>query len=354
MSTYRKERNLIIITLDDASGDYTLDINTAILYGVKGNPIKVCPRKREIANLFPCWSTNATNLSHIICCMLDNSTKTSEYARYAKALQGADKVDALGIQGLNLYREQYEYICDNIKSLAKWFKENPNTEFRFDRFRDWCNFEKVRGSLGSLATQLTPEMYTSILNYTRRGEALTIEELSVCAYYLTKGKLWEYHKGNIHTLIDYIEKCRLMDKKPDKVNNFMKEYVETKKAYDLYRTEYDNRLMAKQYAKHEKAWEFAYGNYVVVIPKSAKEIIDEGQNMHHCVGSYANNVINGDTYICFVRHKDTPDTCYITCQVHTDGRIGQYYLAHDRHISTDEDISFKSEFAKYLREVWGD
>ena len=76
--------------------------------------------------------------------------------------------------------------------------------------------------------------------------------------------------------------------------------------------------------------------------------------MHHCVGGYVDRVVEGSTYICFIRHKDTPDECYITCQVHTDGRIGQYFLAYDRHIHTKEDCAFKDAFANHLREVWGE
>ena len=53
MSNYRKERNNIIISLDGMSGDYRLDINTGVLYGIKGTPIKICPRKSEVINLFP-------------------------------------------------------------------------------------------------------------------------------------------------------------------------------------------------------------------------------------------------------------------------------------------------------------
>jgi hypothetical protein len=75
--------------------------------------------------------------------------------------------------------------------------------------------------------------------------------------------------------------------------------------------------------------------------------------MHHCVGSYVNRVLNGDTYICFVRHKDTPDECYITCQVNTDGTIGQYFLAYDRYISTDRDKAFYNAFQAHLKSVWG-
>jgi hypothetical protein len=144
-----------------------------------------------------------------------------------------------------------------------------------------------------------------------------------------------------------------MEKTPNRQNNFMREYLETKNEYELRKTEFDNKKMALNYAKYGKAWEFEYGNFKIVIPTTAQDIVTEGSRMHHCVGTYVNRVLNGDTYICFVRHKDTPDECYITCQVRTDGTIGQYFLAYDRYINTDEDKAFYNAFAEHLKKVWG-
>ena len=350
MSTYRKERNIIIITLNNASGDYRLDINTGILYGIKGNPVKICPRKSEVRDLFSYYrSDRGNNLEHLLYKMIDNCTKTSEYVRYVPSLLAADKIDALSVGMLDLYDEQYQYVGNNIKSLVAYMRENE--EFCFSSFKAWCEFEKVRNSLGATANLLTPEMYAAIK---RDLNNITPDELSVCAYYLGRGKYWEYHNHNVDNLVHYIEMCRVMEKEPQKVNNFMREYCETKKGYELRKTEFDNKKMAMNYAKYARAWEFEYGNYMVSIPTCGQDIVTEGERMHHCVGSYVNRVIENTTYICFIRHKDTPDTPYITCQVHTNGEIGQYFLAYDYYISSDEDRAFKEAFARHLREVWGE
>lgn len=350
MSTYRKERNNIIITLDNTSGDYRLDINTGILYGIKGNPVKVCPRKSEVRELFPYYcSDRGNNLEHLLHRMISNCTKTAEYVHYVPSLLAADKIDALGIGMLSLSDKQYQYVGNNIKSLVAYMRENE--EFCFSSFKAWCEFEKVRNALGTTANLLTPEMYMAIKSDLND---ITLEEIGVCAYYLGRGKYWEYHRGNVRTLIHYIEMCRLMEQTPQKVNNFMREYCETLKTYELRKTEFDNKRMAMNYAKYARAWEFEYGNYVVSIPTCGQDIVTEGERMHHCVGSYVNNVVENKTYICFVRHKDTPNIPYITCQVYTNGEIGQYFLAYDRYISSDADRAFKEAFAKHLREVWGE
>jgi hypothetical protein len=347
MSTYRKEKNLIYITLDGKSGSYKLDINTGVFYGIKGNPIKSCPCS-AIRGLFPYQRRqNATNLEYMLYTMFSRTTNTAYYVEAAKALQSADKLDALKIPCLSAYDEDYIYLGDNIKALSAYIKDNGTDNLSARAFRSWVEFEEAKKELGSVADLLTPEMYHAL-----KAWNFSKKEMEACAYYLGRGKLWEYHRGNISVLSDYINFCRYMQKEPQKVNNFMREFCETKKEYELRKAEYDNRRMAENYAKHSKAWEFSYGNHTIIVPKTAQDIIDEGARMHHCVGSYVNCVLDNSTYIVFVRHKDTPDNCYITCQVHTNGNIGQYFLAYDRYINSDEDRAFYDAFQKHLTEVW--
>lgn len=350
MSTYRKEKNLIIISLNGASGDYKLDINTGVFYGVKGNPIKTCPRKNEIVKLFPYYrSENGNNLEYILHRLFDYCSYTREYSRYVSAMQSADKLDAIGVPCLHLGEEQLSYLGENIKPLSAYLKEHNPNGFDYHEFHSWNEFEIARKRLGSVIDLLTPEMYFAIKRHITN---ITTEEIVVCSYYLGRGKMWEYTDGRIDKLARYIEFCRIVEKAPIKTNNFMREYCETKKLYELRKAEFDNKRIVENYAKQSKAWEFSFGDYVVVIPTTGQDIVTEGEQMHHCVGSYVDKVVTNGCYICFVRHKDTPDIPYITCQVHTDGRIGQYFLAYDNYIKNDEDKEFKEAFAKHLASVW--
>ena len=347
MSTYRKKKNLVIISLNGASGDYKLDINTGMFYGVKGNPIKTCPRKTEVRNLFPYYENEkGNNLEYLLHQMFDFCTNTAQFSRYTEALQSADKIDAIGIDRLRVNIDQYAYLGKHIKALSTYLKEN---EFHYYEFRIWNEFEIAKKALGSAANLLTPEMYLAMKDGI---ENITAEEIAVCSYYLGRGKMWEYENGRIDKLARYINYCRMMEKIPQKVNNFMREYCETRELYNLRKTEFDNKRIAENYAKQSKAWEFSFGDYVVVIPTSGQDIVTEGEVMHHCVGSYVDRVVNNTDYICFIRHKDNLDKPYITCEVYTDGRIGQYFLAYDRYINTAEDKKFKEAFAEHLANVW--
>lgn len=349
MSTYTKEKNIITITLDGSNGSYRFDINTGIFYGIKGLPVKICPRKREIYSLFCPRNRSGSNLAYIVSRVFDNGGNTSAYPNYVSAMQGADKIDALGFPLLSLYYEHYAYLNNNIKSLSAWLKDHDKSEFVYHNFSRWCEFDKAKKSLGAAADLLTPDMYYAI---TQSRLNLTTEEIGVCAYYLGRGKYWEYHNGNVSSLVNYIDYCRALKKEPQKVNNFMREYCETKEYYNLRKTEFDNKRIADNYAKQQKAWEFEHGNFKILIPTCGQDLVTEGQLMHHCVGGYVNEIIENNCYICFVRKKETPEVPYITCQVYRDGRIGQYYLAYDRYINSNEDCEFKVAFQNHLNEVW--
>ena len=183
MATYCKEKNVITITLDNSNGSYRLDINTGIFYGIKGSPIKTCPRRNEICSLlYPHLRTGSNNLVCIIYSMISNYSNTSAYAHFANVMQSADKVDALGFPSLHLNKDQYLYLGENIKALSLWAKNNNKSDFNFREFIRWCEFEEAKKNLGAVADLLTPDMYYAI---TSNCSNPTTEEIGVCAYYLS-------------------------------------------------------------------------------------------------------------------------------------------------------------------------
>lgn len=354
MATYTKERNIISFSLDSSPHTYKFDINTGLFYGAKGKPVQNCTYRAEIRRIFHATygrEQNEKNIEDILWAMFEYG-KTALYKDYVEALMAADRLDAIGIPSLRLPPNYYVEVAKDLRLLRSYLDSlGENEHFNYSHFRVWSKFLKIKQELGSAGELLTLQMYCGLLNY--RND-LTTEEILTCAYYLGRGKYWEYHNGNLGNLLNYIEWCRYMKKKPEKTNNFMREYIETKNLYELRKTEFDNNRIADNYAKHSKAWEFKYGNYIITIPTCGQDLVTEGERMHHCVGSYVSSIITNNCYICFVRHKDNPNVPYITCQVHPNGLIGQYYLAYDRYISTDEDIEFRDEFQKYLNEIWND
>lgn len=357
MITITKEKNILKIEVSGTIGHYALDMNTGIFYGKKGTPIKTYPMaKYDLSRAFRNTETTVGSVIGYIIGNGNSYTSTLRGAENVKAILGADKIDSLALGVVFDYSPtDCRFINDNFTAFVKYVKSivDNNEEFtrvKQHRFREWLAWEKGQVALGQYVEHITEEMYRIVTN--RGGRTFSIEEWGTIAYYLTRGRVWEYHNHDCTKIVEYIGWCRAMNKTPNRQNNFMREYCETKKEYELRKTEFDNNALRNNYKAKEKAFTFSYGNYVVVVPTCTKDIIDEGVNMHHCVGGYVNRVIEGRDYIVFVRHKDNPEKCYITCEVYTDGRIGQYFLAYDNYISSVEDREFYQAFSEHLANNW--
>ena len=357
MITITKDKNILKIEVSGTSGFYALDINSGIFYGKKGSPIKTYPMaKYDLSRAFSGMGTALGFVLGRIVNWEECNTATLRRADRIESFMGADKVDglALGVR-LDYSPDDYAFINKNFTTFVKYVKEvtADGTPFNYDKqrnFRNWLSWEQGKTALGQYAEHITEEMYRMVTNCERY--TFSVEEWGTIAYYLIRGRVWEYHNHDCTKIREYIGWCRAMEKTPNRQNNFMREYLETKNEYELRKIEFDNNTLRKNYEAKAKAFEFTFGDYSVVIPKETKDIIDEGVNMHHCVGGYVNDVLKGYTFIVFVRRTDTPDKCYITAQVNTDGTLGQYFLAYDRYISSNEDYAFKRAFAEHLAKNW--
>ena len=356
MATYTKERNIIIITFDDKNGNYRLDLSNGTFYGLSGKAVKTYSSRDTYKDLFrPNCATS--NLARVLFTMFSYcGGKTERFTNFLTALSGAERMDAINAPILENNRtEYYSEINEHFTDFTEYVRtlDEGSTNFHMRDFRSYLNYKENTKFLSpQIRILLSPAMVNQVIDWF--GINLSAEMWDLMAYYLVRGKYWEYHSGNLANLRQYIELCEGMNKTPQKVNNFMREFIETKNEYERRKTEYDNNRIQLNYAKHANAFTFEYGDFVVVLPQSGQDIIDEGNNMHHCVGGYVSRVVENNTYIIFVRHKDTPKKCYITCQVSTEGKIGQYFLACDRYISTDEDKAFKEALQAHLTAHWND
>lgn len=139
----------------------------------------------------------------------------------------------------------------------------------------------------------------------------------------------DYYKMN--TLItdyhDYL--CMCKELQYDVKNSFILFPRELKAAHDSVA----KALKDKRTAEHEKAiagsfdeWQRRYQyqskELMMIPPHSAKEIVDEGAALHHCVRLYVKNVAEKKSVILFVRSVDEPDKSLCTVEV-KDGQVTQ-------------------------------
>lgn len=85
----------------------------------------------------------------------------------------------------------------------------------------------------------------------------------------------------------------------------------------------------------DKDLEYEYSKYTILTPKSTECIKQEGVSLKHCVGSYINRILKGETQIVFLRLKETPDESLVTVQI-THGAIVQARGSMNRGLTKEE------------------
>lgn len=115
---------------------------------------------------------------------------------------------------------------------------------------------------------------------------------------------------NVYYYFDYLTMLDQLGTPADDHTRYPKDL---RKAHDdamnklnAIKREKDEQSFSKRY-QELKRLEWSKDGILVIAPKSAQEILDEGESLHHCVGSYIDKVLKGDTSILFVRtDKATP------------------------------------------------
>ena len=87
--------------------------------------------------------------------------------------------------------------------------------------------------------------------------------------------------------------------------------------------------------------------YVILIPSSSKEIIEESQLQHNCVASYIPRIASEETLVFFIRKKNEQNTPYITAEYKL-GRIVQIKYKYNATVFDKNILDFANRFAEKL------
>ncbi len=126
---------------------------------------------------------------------------------------------------------------------------------------------------------------------------------------------------------DYLEMCNALGH--DMKSSFVLYPNDLKEAHDrvndLTKTEiakeYDRKI-AQMFKGLQDRYQFNRLGFMVVPPKSAKDISVEGDKLHHCVGRYIKKVVLEESTILFIRKASAPKKPYCTVEI-KNGKIEQ-------------------------------
>ena len=362
MYTITKEKQFIYLTDEAKNKKYSLNINLKEIKNEKtGRILKNFPNI-NIENL-------EDNLSQQNSWVIETIRRyTNNITTMFLLLEFQDKINSIytplkrNIDTYYLFKK-ISYCLNIIKTIGPNFSEfteilksdNYPEDISFSivkyphyliwkNYKDLISFENFYIFYSSIYTfyNVNIELNIFILKTLKKGKFLPLAD----------EPNYSFLRSYCDMLEDYWNQCVSLNKKPCRENNMLREINETAESYAILKRELDKEKFKTNYKKHQKAWNFNYSDFIVTIPIEPKDLVIEGQKMHHCVGGYVNKVSNNETYIVFIRKKDDIKTPYITAQIDLNGNLQQYYLAYDRKITEKTDIEFKEKYKEYLSKVW--
>ena len=172
--------------------------------------------------------------------------------------------------------------------------------------------------------------------------------------YLNKQKKENLNWRNAFTFLqDYLNMCDLMQIEFEKFpKNIESAHNNVQSAFRAKKDEMNDKAITKiadyvqKYLPQNK--EYLESDYVIILPKRVVDIIQEGQAMHNCVGSYIQKVVNKRSLIFFIRKKDDPEHSFITAE-YAYNRLNQIFYKNNRSVSDKEILDIAKNFCDRLK-----
>lgn len=152
--------------------------------------------------------------------------------------------------------------------------------------------------------------------------------------------LLEYREIDLY--LDYLSMVQQMEKKslfrPKVTTNeeLMMKHNDIMYLYKFKKSEIKIKAFKEAIIGLDK-YEFADDKYSIVIPTCPDDLVKEGNELHHCVKTYIDRVINKKTNIVFVRKNDNLDKPFYTIEITNDNTIRQIHGNFNCKLSEDKD-----------------
>lgn len=348
-----KEKNIIKFYLDDSKPEnyYALDINTGILYGIKGSPIKRTPNGM---NHFMDYNASSCVLRFMRRTHNWDSIAYSNFSHYAKYLQICDKLDSIGYDHTHddiTSRSLLDFVNEHFKEFVQYLATElgENERHTLSNFRYRCEEKLFVKEHKIEVSEYFPLEWVRYLIGCRFS---TAKQVACAVYYFKRGMYVALDSRCESLLKNFFYYCDKLEKDYPR-GDFIREFATIKKEYEFRKTELDNKALYENQMKKAKALTFTDGNLIALIPTTTEEFLAEANSQNNCVARmYMPRVIDNRTNIVFIRRVSDPDKSYITCEVR-NGEIEQYLGKNNRWLHNDsEAMAFKKLFEEHLAQTW--
>ena len=174
-------------------------------------------------------------------------------------------------------------------------------------------------------------------------------------YFLTQHEDYREAKNFMADYTDYISECSLLGANVG--DTAVKTPRSLKKAHDWATTERKvqekqayEALVAAVYDSLHTLTEWSDGVFQIIMPHSAREIVEEGVRQNHCVGRYVERVATGESVILFLRRVEDPEKNFYTVEIKKDmRRCHIVQVRGERNIAaTDEVNAFCKKYTRWF------
>lgn len=157
---------------------------------------------------------------------------------------------------------------------------------------------------------------------------------------------------------DYIKDCQTLEKDLTKKEtlfpaDFPKAHEHTSKEVIAKRELIKSKKWKRRQEEIENRYQMKDGNrkFLLLTPKSVDDLVNEGEHMHNCVGTYADRVARGECDILFLRKSENPEESYITIEIDPrNGTIRQAREKYNKDVESEEAKHFLKELEAYAIE----
>ena len=89
--------------------------------------------------------------------------------------------------------------------------------------------------------------------------------------------------------------------------------------------------------KRDELYDFEDDEFIIKMPDTPIDIMEEGKTLNHCVGGYMENHVEGKTTILFLRRKNDPETSFYTIEV-KNNEVIQIHGKHNRWLGNNPEV----------------
>lgn len=256
--------------------------------------------------------------------------------KYRGIIEYAQKINARGIQrdligDIGYYGYGAKHYHVNMSKLTfKFLRTHKNVFKNSDEgFEDYKIRKELEKSLGIKVQPKFTKYFKNVedLKCIPKGIKLMRFQNWVIKNLVTAYEYRDYQNMLERLGVDFKGDFRIMPK------NFKQAHSDAIDAYNNMKDEIKKQGYHKRLQKL-LGLEQTIGNYTFVLPKELQELKEEGKNLKHCVGTYADSVACGETVIVFVRQKEKVDNPLYTLEI-SDGKIVQLRGMRNRDADAD-------------------